>query len=82
MEKFVNHSFRNCDWSSNKQFVNDLEHQRQIMQIEERMAKTDHTQSTMIHHYYTDLLQLMKKERRFFSKKSLKTITNWAILQQ
>jgi hypothetical protein len=37
------------------------------MQIEERKAKTDYTRS-MIHHYYTDLLQLMKKERRFFRK--------------
>jgi hypothetical protein len=37
------------------------------MQIEERKAKTDHTQS-MIHHYYTNLLQLMKKKRRFFRK--------------
>ena len=37
------------------------------MQIEEREAKTDHTWS-MIHHYYTNLLQLMKKERTFFRK--------------
>jgi hypothetical protein len=37
------------------------------MQIEERKVKTDHTQR-IIHHYYTDLLQLMKKERRFFRK--------------
>ncbi len=38
------------------------------MQIEERKAKTDHTQS-MIHHYYTNLLQSMKKERRRFFRK-------------
>jgi hypothetical protein len=37
------------------------------MQIEERKAKTDHTRS-LIHHYYTDLLQSMKKERRFLRK--------------
>jgi hypothetical protein len=37
------------------------------MRIEERKAKTDHTQS-IIHHYYTNLLQLMKKERRLFRK--------------
>jgi hypothetical protein len=49
MEKFVDHSFQNWGWSSNKQFVKDLECQRQIMQIEERKAKTNHTQST-IHH--------------------------------
>ena len=67
METFVDHSFRNWGWSSNKQFVKDLECQRQIMQIEERKAKTDHIQS-MIHHYYTNLLQSMKKERRFFRK--------------
>jgi hypothetical protein len=67
MEKFVDHSFRNWGWSSNKQFVKDLERQRQIMQIEERKAKTDHTQS-LIHHFYTDLLQSMKKEWRFFRK--------------
>jgi hypothetical protein len=67
MEKFFDHSFCNWGWSSNKQFVKDLERQRQIMQIEERKAKTDHTRS-MIHHYYTDILQSMKKERRFFRK--------------
>ena len=67
MEKFVDYSFRNWGWSSNKQFVKDLERQRQIMQIEERKAKTDYTRS-VIHHYYTDLLQSMKKERRFFRK--------------
>jgi hypothetical protein len=49
MEKFVNHSFQNWGWSSNKQFVKDLEFQRQIMQIEKRKEKTNHTQS-MIHH--------------------------------
>jgi hypothetical protein len=48
MEKFVSHSFQNWSWSSNKQFVKDLEFQHQIMQIEERKEKTDHTQS-MIH---------------------------------
>jgi hypothetical protein len=37
------------------------------MQTEERKAKTDHTQN-LIHHYYTDLLQSMKKERSFFRK--------------
>jgi hypothetical protein len=37
------------------------------MQIELRKAKADHTPS-MIHHYYTNLLQSMKKERRFFRK--------------
>jgi hypothetical protein len=67
MEKFVDYSFRNWGWSSNKQFVKDLERQRQIMQIEERKAKTDYTRS-VIHHYFTDLLQSMKKERRFFRK--------------
>jgi hypothetical protein len=67
VEKFDNYSFQNWGWSSNKQFIKDMEHQCQIMQIEERKAKTDHTQS-MIHHYYTNLLQLMKKERRFFRK--------------
>ena len=67
MEKFVDYSFRNWGWSSNKQFVKDLERQRQIMQIEERKAKTDYTGS-VIHHYFTDLLQSMKKERRFFRK--------------
>jgi hypothetical protein len=67
MEKLVDHCFRNCGWSSNKHFVKDLERQRQIMKIEERKAKTDHTRS-MIHHYYTDLLQSMRKERRFFRK--------------
>jgi hypothetical protein len=67
MDKFVNHSFWNWVWSSNKQFAKDLECQRQILQIEERKAKTDHTRS-LIHHYYTDLLQSMKKERRFFRK--------------
>ena len=67
MENFVNHTFQNWGWSSNKQFAKDLERQRQIMQIEERKAKTDRTRS-MIHHYYTDLLQSMKKERRFFRK--------------
>jgi hypothetical protein len=74
MEKFVDYSFRNWGWSSNKQFVKDLERRRQIMQIEERKAKTNHTQS-LIHHYYTDpdLLQSMKKERRFF-RKSLKQL--------
>ena len=45
MEKFVDHSFQNWGWSSNKQLVKDLERQRQIMQIEERKAKTDHTQT-------------------------------------
>ncbi len=67
MEKFVDHSFWNWDWSSNKQFEKDLERQRQIMQIEERKAKADHTPS-MIHHSHTNLLQSMKKERRFFRK--------------
>jgi hypothetical protein len=67
MEKFVEHSFRNWGWSSNKQFVKDLERQQQIMRIEESEAKTDHTQS-LIHHYYTNLLQSRKKERRFFGK--------------
>jgi hypothetical protein len=37
------------------------------MRIEERKVKTDHTRS-LIHHYYTNLLQSRKKERRFFRK--------------
>jgi hypothetical protein len=51
MEKFVVYSFRNWGWSANKQFVKDLERQRQIMQIEERKAKTDHTKldSPLLH---------------------------------
>jgi hypothetical protein len=30
MEKFVNHSFQNWGWSSNKQFAKDSECQHQI----------------------------------------------------
>ena len=67
MEKFVDYSFQNWGWSSNKQFMKDLERQRQIMQLEARKAKTDRVRS-LIHHYFTDLLQAMKKERRFYRK--------------
>ena len=35
--------------------------------MDERKAKTDHIES-MINHNYTNLLQSMKKERKFFRK--------------
>ena len=47
--------------------MKDLEGQHQIMQLEARKAKTDRVQS-LIHHYLTDLLRAMKKERKFYRK--------------
>ena len=67
MEKFVDYSFQNWGWSSNKQFKMDLEHQRKIMKEEIGKAKNDRTQISICL-YYTDLLKAMKKERRYFRK--------------
>lgn len=67
MEKFVDYSFRNWGWSSNKQYEKDLEEMRKEMNVEMGKAKTDRTRMS-IYVYYTELLKAMKKERRHFRK--------------
>ena len=52
IEEFVDYSFQNWGWSSNKQFMKNLERQRQIMQLEARTAKTDRVRmldSSLLH---------------------------------
>ena len=67
MEKFVNYSFQNWGWSSNKQFIKDMEKKRTIMKLEQRKAKSDRAKS-FIRDYYLDMMRSMKKERRHFRK--------------
>ena len=67
MEKFVDYSFRNWGWSSEKQYQKDLAHQRNLMKSLFDQAKTMSSQLT-IKIYYQDLLKSMKRERNYYRR--------------
>ncbi len=71
MEKFVDHSFQNWGWSSNKEFAKDLK--------KERRKPITHKAWFII---TTPIFCNRWKRKQGSSEKSLKTIINWAILQQ